>query len=342
VSPRTRISDVARLAGVAPSTVSAVLNDVSGARVKDSTRERVRRAADELGYAPNALARGLRTRRSGTLALISDVIATTPYAGQLIQGAQDAAWEAGHVLMVVNTGGDAAIERRAMAVLRQQQVGGVLWATMSHRVVPAPVPPHGTPLVLLDARDEASVVPSVVPDEEAGARAAVAELAAHGHRRIGFVLDRNDSPASEGRTAGYRAALAERGLPVEDALVARAQSDSTGGEAAAGVLLDRPDPPTAIFAFTDQMAVGVYHAAAARRLRIPADLSVVGFDDLAVLAQELRPGLSSVALPHYAMGEIAAATLLRLVEDPAAEVPAVQRVPTRIVRRASVGPAPRA
>jgi LacI family transcriptional regulator len=340
VSPRIRISDVARRAGVAPSTVSAVLNEVSGARVKDSTRERVRQAADELGYAPNALARGLRTRRSGTLAFISDVIATTPYAGQLIQGAQDTAWAAGHVLMVVNTGGDPAIENRALAVLRQQQVAGVLWATMSHRVVPAPVPPHGTPLVLLDAQDGTGTVPSVIPDEEAGARAAVAELAGHGHRRIGFVLDREDSPASAGRTAGYRAALAERGLPVEDALVARARSCSAGGEEAAGLLLDRPDPPTAIFAFTDQMAVGVYHAAAARGLRIPGDLSVVGFDDLAVLAQELRPGLSSIALPHYAMGQTAAATLLRLVEDPDAKVPAVQRVDTRIVRRGSVGPAP--
>jgi LacI family transcriptional regulator len=341
VSPRVRISDVARLAGVAPSTVSAVLNDVTGARVADGTRERVRRAADELGYAPNALARGLRTRRSGTLALISDVIATTPYAGQLIQGAQDAAWAAGHVLMVINTGGDPAIERRAVAVLRQQQVAGVLWATMSHRVVSAPVPPQGTPLVLLDARDEGGAVPSVIPDEEAGARAAVAELAEHGHRRIGFVLDREDSPASMGRTAGYRAALAERGLPAGDALVARAASSSAGGEEAAGALLDGPEPPTAIFAFTDQMAVGVYHAAEARGLRIPADLSVVGFDDLAVLAQELRPGLSSIALPHYAMGETAAATLLRLVEDPDAEVPAVQRVDTRVVRRGSVGPAPR-
>ncbi|MFH5822926.1 LacI family DNA-binding transcriptional regulator [Georgenia sp. AZ-5] len=339
---RARIKEVAELAGVSPSTVSVVLNDVPGARVKTATRERVQAAARELGYLPNGLARGLRTRRSGILALISDVIATTPYAGQLIQGAQEAAWEAGYLLMLVDTGGDSELERSAIRALRQQQVAGVLYATMYHRHVEVPELLTGLPVVLLDARPARGYVPAVVPDEEAGARTAVAALADHGHRRIGFVLDRNDGPAVTGRLAGYRAELDARGLPRDDTLVVRATSSSAGGREAVAALLDLPQPPTAVFAFNDEMAVGAYHAAEDRGLRIPRDLSVVGFDDLYVVAREMRPGLTTVALPHRAMGAVAARSLLRLVSDPAAAVPPLQLVDCPLVRRGSVAEAPTA
>ncbi|MEE6274165.1 LacI family DNA-binding transcriptional regulator [Georgenia wangjunii] len=338
---RPRIKDVAERAGVAPSTVSVVLNDVTSVRVTDATRERVQRAAAELGYVPNGLARGLRTRRSRTVAFISDVIATTPYAGQLIQGAQDTAWKAGYLLMLVNTGGDAELEQHAIRALRQQQAGGVLYATMYHRLIELPALLESVPVVLLDAAPASGQRPHVVPDEEAGARTAVVELAEHGHRRIGFVLDVGDSPAARGRLRGYHAALEEYGVHPDPSWVVRGASDSDGGEAAASRLLDRADRPTAIFAFNDQMAIGVYHAAAARGLRIPEDLSVVGFDDLYVLAREMRPGLTTVALPHYAMGELATQTLLGLVEHPLEPAPGGQLVPCPIVRRGSVGPLPR-
>lgn len=337
---RPRIKDVAELAGVAPSTVSVILNDVPGARVNAATRERVRAAARELGYLPNGLARGLRTRRSGILALVSDVIATTPYAGQLIQGAQEAAWEAGYLLLLVDTGGDDALERSAIRALRQQQVAGVLYATMYHRHVEVPDLLEGLPVVLLDARPSRGDLPSVVPDEEAGARTAVGTLADHGHRRIGFVLDRNDGPAAAGRLAGYRAELAARGLAWDETLVVRAASSSAGGQEAVGTLLDLPEPPTAVFAFNDEMAVGAYHAAEDRGLRVPEDLSVVGFDDLYVLAREMRPGLTTVALPHRAMGAAAVRSLLQLVTDPTAAVPSLQLIACPLVRRGSVAPAP--
>ncbi|HLT82712.1 MAG TPA: LacI family DNA-binding transcriptional regulator, partial [Phototrophicaceae bacterium] len=196
---KPRIRDVAELAGVAPSTVSVVLNDTAGARVAGSTRDRVRAAAAELGYAPNSLARGLRTQRSETLAFIGDVIATTPYAGELIQGAQEAAWEAGYLLMVVNTGGDARLEERAVQALRQQQVEGALYATMYHRAVTVPDVLRGLPTVLLDARPVAGEATFVVPDEQTGAEDAVEELVRHGHRRIGFVRDLHDGPAVDRR-----------------------------------------------------------------------------------------------------------------------------------------------
>ena len=336
---RPRIRDVAELAGVAPSTVSVVLNDTAGARVAYDTRERVRAAAEQLGYAPNSLARGLRTQRSSTLAFISDVIATTPYAGQLIQGAQEAAWGAGYLLMLVNTGGDTALEEHAVRALRQQQVAGALYATMYHRVVSLPPVLDGLPTVLLDSRPADGETTFVVPDEQQGAETAVEELVTQGHRRIGFVRDRNDGPAVDRRLRGYQEVLARHGLAADPALVVREESGSAGGERAAGVLLDSAEPPTAIFAFNDQMAIGVYRAAAARGVRIPDDLSVIGFDDLYVVSAELTPGLTTMALPHREMGRVAARALLAELDgaDPVGE----QLVACPVVRRGSVGPAPR-
>ncbi len=335
---RPRIRDVAELAGVAPSTVSVVLNDTEGARVAGSTRDRVRAAAAELGYAPNSLARGLRTQRSGTLAFIGDVIATTPYAGELIQGAQEAAWEAGYLLIVVNTGGDTALERHAIDALRQQQVDGALYATMYHRSVGVPGALGGLPTVLLDSRPSAGGFTFVVPDEQGGAEAAVEELVAHGHRRVGFIRDLHDGPAVDRRLRGYQERLAAHGLDTEPELVVLERSDSAGGDRAAGVLLDSPRPPSAIFAFNDQMAIGVYRAAAARGVRIPEDLSVIGFDDLYVVSSELTPGLTTMALPHREMGRLAARSLIAELDgaDPAGEL----LVHCPIVRRGSVGPAP--
>ena len=341
MTPRVGIKDVARLAGVSASTVSVILNQVEGARVSEATRSRVEEAARQLGYSPNGLARGLRTQRSQTIGLVSDVIATTPYAGQLIQGAQDAAWREGYLLMLVNTGGDEDLERHAIATLLQRQVDGILLATMYHRSIDVPPALQGIPLVVLDARPTGGVAPYVIPDERKGAMTAVRELGAHGHRRIGLALDDRDSPAGRGRLEGYREALAEYGIEDDPALVVRASSDSSGGERAGALLLDRPDPPSAIFAFNDQMAVGVYRTAAERGLRIPEDLSVVGFDDLFLIGRELSPGLTTVALPHYAMGEIAADVLLAHIvsgqQAPAGPI----LVDCPLVRRGSVGPAVR-
>ena len=333
---KARISDVAALAGVAPSTASAALTDAAGARIRESTRKRVREAARELGYTPNTVARSLRTQRSNTIAFISDVIATTPYAGQLIQGAQDAAWDAGYLLMLVNTGGDRSLERHAINALKQQQIDGVLYSTMYHRAVDIPEELTGLPVVLLDARPASGDHAYVVPDEYGGACAAVAEIIRHGHERIAFILDERDGPAASGRLAGFEDTLKRHGLAADPALIVRTQSDSRGGEAAAHRLLDADAPPTAIFAFNDQMAIGVYRAVAERDLRIPRDLSVMGFDDLYVISSELTPGLTTMALPHYEMGREAARQLIAAVAAPGTASAGEIRVPCPLVRRASI------
>lgn len=330
-------------AGVAVSTVSAVLNGVVSARVSDSTRARVTAAATRLNYRPNGLARGLRTQRSQTLALLGDHIATTPYAGRIILGAQEQASQRGFVLMLYTTGGDPEVEQREIRTLLQHQVDGVLYATMYHRRVELPPELAGVPVVLLDATCPDPGVSSVVPDEHGGALEAVRELLRHGHRRIGFVTNVDDVPATAGRLRGYRDALAEAGLPYEEDLVRADVSETPGGYRTALPLLRRADRPTAVFAYNDRMAMGVYRAAHEVGLTIPGDLSVVSFDNQEIIADGVYPGLTTMALPHYEMGAWAVERLVGWILDPAAEPapPAVHEVlPCPIVRRDSVGPAP--
>ncbi|MDF3143440.1 MULTISPECIES: LacI family DNA-binding transcriptional regulator [unclassified Streptomyces] len=321
---RIGIKDVAAAAGVSTATVSHILNGVEGKRASAETRQRVLRVADELGYAPNGLARGLRLRRSQTIGFVSDEIATTPHASRTILGAQEAAAAEGLVLLLVNTSGDAELERTSIEMLLQRQVDGVLYAAMYHRNVRVPESLGSTPTVLLDARSEDPAIPFVVPDEVQGGYTAVRELIDHGHRRIGMTVQTVDVPARQGRLEGYRKALAEVGVPYDPSLVAAETAVSFGttagdvdaGYRAARRLLTAEQRPTALFCFNDRMAAGAYRAAAELGLSIPGDLSVIGFDNQELVCEVVHPALSTVQLPHYEMGARAVAQLLALTKTP--------------------------
>jgi LacI family transcriptional regulator len=344
VKPRPTIQDVAAHAGVSVTTVSHVLNRVEKARVKDATRRRVEDAAALLGYAPNGLARGLRRQRSQTLALLSDRIATTPFAGGIILGAQEKAAQLGWVLMLYSTGEDSELEAREIRTLLQHQVDGVLYATWYHRRVSVPVMLAHVPVVLLDCTSDDPGLASVVPDEYGSGYNATQELIRHGHRRIGFVTNIEDVPATSGRMRGYRDALDEAGIPVEERLIAVDVSETAGGYRTALQLLTGPERPTAIFSYNDRMAMGVYRAAREIGLDIPKDLSVVSIDNQEIIADGLYPGLTTMALPHYEMGAWAVQHLIdRLGTFRADSVQTQQHVtlPCPIIRRGSVAAPPR-
>ena len=335
---RPRISDVAAAAGVSVTTVSLVLNDVES-RISETTRRRVREAADAVGYAPSSVARSLRTRQTRTVGLISDQIATTPFAGRMLAGAQDAARENDHLVIFVDTGGDEEVERDAISALRAQQVDAMIYACMWHRVVEVPESlPAGS--VFLDCRPVHGGFPSVVPADREGGYAAARVLIEAGHRRIAY-LDTVDPPIASGlREEGYVQALTEAGIAIDPALHVRGETTASGGREAADRLLDLPDDqrPTGIFCFNDRMAVGVYLAAHARGLRIPDDLSVVGYDDQLLVAAEQDPPLTTVALPHYEMGRWAMEVALGVRAD--GDSDATHRMECPVIRRDSVGPPP--
>lgn len=310
------IKDVAVAAGVSVTTVSHVLNDVAYARVSPKTRDIVKETAARLGYGPNRLARALRTQHTGMLGLISEEIATTPHAGRIILGADEAARARGYNLMIINISSTASPESREADVeaLLERQVDGILYATMYHREVTLPAGLKRVPAVLVDADSLSGPFTSVVPDEEGGARAAVQSLLDAGHTRIGFLNNTDDVPATRDRLRGFRETLSNAGLDGDGAPVESELSEAEGGYVAGRRMLQGPDRPTGLFCYNDRMAMGAYRAAAELGLRIPEDLSVVGFDDQELIAANLYPGLTTVALPHYEMGAWAAESLIDAIE----------------------------
>ncbi len=307
------------MAGVSVTTVSHVLNDTPHMRVSEQTRARVRQAAKTLGYGPNRAAQALRTNRSGLIGLLSEEIATTPHAGRIILGAQNTARAHDLTLVIINTEREpsGSSHKDDVQVLIDRQVEAVLYATMYHRQVSLPPNLKGVPVVLIDSTDRAGVVPSVVPDEVGGAIAAVTHLIEAGHRRIGFLNNDDDVPATHERLVGFRQALREHDIPIDEKMIVQAPSETLPGYALAREVLARPDRPTALFCYNDRMAMGAYRAAAELGLDIPHDLSIVGFDNQELIAANLFPGLTTVALPHYEMGAWAVETLVHLLRDEA-------------------------
>ena len=337
---RVGIRDVSKAAGVSVTTVSHALSETHRWRVSAETRQHVREVAARLGYAPNRLASALRNQRSYLLGLVSDQVASTPYAGEMILGAQDAAYERGWVLLLVDSGGNRGLEQRQLNTLLQHQVDGIVYAKMYHQEIHVPdYVQSGTPVVLLDAFDAEGRLSSVVPDEVGAARTAVKELTDAGHRRIGFINNADDIPATAGRLQGYREGLAAAGIEFDPALVTRQPPDVRGGREGAQKLLGREARPTALFCFHDHQAFGAYEAVRALGLGIPEDISVVSIDNFEIISDALWPGLTSVGLPHYGMGQWAVSRLLDEIDDPErASVPEQIRFDCPIVRRGSVAP----
>lgn len=329
-------ADVAKKAGVSGSTVSRVLSG-RDAGIPEVTRRRVLEAAKGMNYRRNAIAAGLRLKTTDTIGFISDVIATTPHAGAMVQGAQDAAWDHGKLLLLVNTGGDPEVEARAIHAMLDRQVDGLIYATMYHQYRDVPSLLEYVPSVLLDVQSPLSQQPSVLPDEYSAAHAATTYLLSLGHRSIGFVNSNADIPAARERRAGYLAALLDADIACGEDLMISDIDEYDGGARCATTLLARPDPPTALYCFNDRMAAGVLRAARRLGVRVPEDLSVVGTDNQELVALMTEPPLTTFQLPHYEMGRRAVEELIGLVPGASARVVAV---PLTLVERSSAGRRP--
>ncbi|MFI7467412.1 LacI family DNA-binding transcriptional regulator [Nonomuraea sp. NPDC049646] len=311
---RVTLADVARRAGLSTTAASRVLNGREGTRLSEDARRRVLAAASELGYRPNVAARSLRTHKTATIALISDTVATTRFAGGMIRGALDAARERDHVLLIAETQGDPDLERDVIDAMLHRQVDGVIYAAMYSRHLAVPPPLLSVRTVLLNATS-AHRLPSVLPGEEDAGYAVAAALIAHGHRRIA-VLGRTES-VERGPHRALAAGLRLRGI--RRALTGQRLRLSTGeqtadwevesGYAGMHALLRRPNRPSGVICMNDRLAFGAYQAAAEARCTVPGDISIVSFDD-EPMAAWMRPGLTTAALPHEDMGRLAAELLL--------------------------------
>ncbi len=327
------LRDVAELAGVSSATVSLVVNKKKNARIGPETQLRVLEAINQLGYRANALAKNLAKGSSRFIGLVADGVATTPFAGQIIHGAQDEAWKHGFVLLVANTEGDGEVEKDAIAMMLEHKVRGILYSTWFHRPAEVPAALRETDFVLVNCFSPALDSPAVVPDEVQGGQSATEVLLRKGHRRIAFINATTPAPARDGRLQGYRKALESAGIPFDGGLVFEAYPDQEGGYGAAERLLSLG--VTAVFCYNDRMAMGLYDALIRRGMSVPEDMAVVGFDNQEVIAAHLRPPLSTVGLPHYELGA-AGVRLLLGIGTPAGQD--VLKIECPVVERDSAGP----
>ncbi len=333
---RITMKDVAERAGVSQTTVSFILNEVPNANIPEETRERVWDAIKELKYRPNALARGLRTQRTQTIGFVSDDVAISSFAAEIIAGAQVTAWAHDKLLLLVNTNGNRVLIEDAIEMLLERQVDGIIYATMYHRVAQPSTALYEIPSVLLDSYMEDRSLPSVVPDEVQGGRRATEFLLHKAHRRIGFINNADPIPAAVGRLEGYQQALASYEVPFDESLVLRETSDASGGYRATLKIMQRSERPSALFCFNDRVAMGAYQALCHLGLSIPGDIAVIGFDNQEVIAAYLYPPLTTIQLPHYQMGQWAVNYLIYHSGTTDREPPIQHRIECPLVERASV------
>jgi LacI family transcriptional regulator len=334
---RITITAIAKAAGVSVPTVSRVVNGRSD--VSPQTRQRVEQLLREHGYRRQAT-----TRRRATARLVDLVFndLDSPWAVEILRGVEDVGHAAGIGTVI------SAIHRRSTSTrqwlqnVRERATDGVILVlTDLAQPVHAELRQLGVPVVVVDPIGASDLdVPTIGATNWAGGMRATEHLIALGHRRIGFIEGPPRLLCSRARLDGYRAALEAAGIGVDRQLVREGDFYHESGFAGGAALLDLADPPTAIFASSDQMAFGVYEAVRRRGLRVPDDVSVVGFDDL----PEVRwssPPLTTVRQPLTEMGRLAARTVLRLAEGEGVESAGVELATELVVRESTARPTER-
>ena len=290
---RTTMEDVAREAGVSRTTVYFVLNNRDDARIAPETRERVQHVAAELGYRPHGGARALASRRSALIGLVSEIV-TSPFGAATIRGIQDTVRRAGYTLFIVPSSTETTTDSEAFETLLKSRVEGIIYATGWNCRVRMPA----------QARD------------------------------IGVIeLDPKDGEAAPGRRVGCRTYLEQAGIPWSTVHVAVGHGTTRGGYAAAARLLTDHPWLTGLVCGNDRMALGAYDAIRAQGLRVREDVAVIGIDDQELIADQVHPALTTIALPFEEMGRVAVSHLLTLMRG--GEVPDETLLPGQIIRRCS-------
>ncbi|GAA2107599.1 LacI family DNA-binding transcriptional regulator [Actinomadura alba] len=310
------LRDVAEAAGVHATTASRALNPKAQQLVNAETVRRVRRAAEELGYQPNPIARSLKTSKSSTVGLVIPDL-TNPLFPPIVRGIENVLESAGYSALIVNTDNDPQRERALIESLRSRQVEGLIIATalLDHPLLQQ-LQQQDVKIVLINRRIENLRMPFVVGDDATGIGLAVKHLAALGHTRIAHLAGPQTTSTGVVRSRAFRHAVRDNGLEEDPALIVEcAHWSEEDGAGAMRELLDRGTRATAVVAGNDLIALGCYDVFADRDISCPEDVSVVGFNDMPFL-DKLRPPLTTVGVPHHELGAEAARMLLDSIDEP--------------------------
>jgi LacI family transcriptional regulator len=328
------VLDVAKRAGVAPITVSRVINN-SG-YISQATRERVEAAVKELGYVPNTLARGLRSKQTKTLALVVTDI-TNPYFTLMARGVEDAAGASDYTVVYCNTDESEAKEDKYANILAQRQVDGVLLVPACGNVKTIKfLLSNDINVVALDRRISGVKIDSVRSDSEDGAYRLIKLLIGLGHKRIAMITGPKDVSTSVDRVAGYQRALIESGLRDNEQVYHGAFIQQSGYEFTKQAMTQSPRP-TAIFGANNFIAIGIIKALRDLRVNVSGEVSVVAFDDFPE-SMLVAPFLTFAEQPAYEMGRIATELLLKRISGELTGGHQKLILPTQIIERGSTGP----
>jgi LacI family transcriptional regulator len=323
------MKEVAKLAGVSVATVSRVLNNKPN--VSPELRSKVLEAVQELNYQRNRVARSLRVRTSQIIGLIiSDI--QNPFFTSVVRGVEDVAYDHGYTLLLCNSDEDPAKERLYIDTMLAERVAGVIVSPVAEVDNYSSVPLRaGVPIVAMDRRMRDLDVDTVVVNNVEGAYRAVSHLIELGNHRIGFIGGPSQTTTGKERQEGYKRALAEHGIKLDQGLIRIGDFKQDSGYQRACELLEMDDPPMAIFAANNLMTLGALNAIHEKGLNIPRDIAIVGFDDMA-WAPSLNPPLTAVAQPTYELGCTAADLLLQRIADKGREIVEMKLEPILIIR----------
>lgn len=307
------IYDIAAKLGVSTATVSRAINGTG--RVSEETRLKVKAAIEEMGYQPNHIARTLTTKHSRIIGLIIADI-TNPFYPAVARGVLDVCHANGYDVLLCNTDGNSSLVRRYVANLCQKQVDGIILQAFTPKdlEVIESIQKAGIETVLI-SNPNGKRITAVYTDESTGAYLATKHLIDIGHQRIAFLSGSKGSSVTIRRFEGYKKALQEAGLSLSEEYVFYGEFNQTGGELMAQKLLETKTCPSAIFAANDLIALGVIQCLEKKRIRIPDDMALIGFDDIEA-ARLVRPRLTTIANSKYELGQTAAQLLISHIHDP--------------------------
>ncbi|EJL6472564.1 substrate-binding domain-containing protein [Vibrio cholerae] len=324
------MKDIARLAGVSTSTVSHVIN--KSRFVSDEIAERVNNAAQQLNYAPSALARSLKMNRTKTIGMLVTT-STNPFFGEVVKGVERSCYHQGYNLILCNTEGDNQRMKASINTLLQKRVDGLLLmcSTLEGERLDVFDRYPDIPIVVMDWGPILFASDKIQDNSLQGGYMAAKHLIECGHKEIGCITGPLIRHQAQMRYEGYKRALAEAGIAMNPDWIVESDFECEGGHQAFEKLYQRGKLPSALFVSNDMMAMGVIQAASQRGLRIPDDLSLIGYDDVHI-AKFMTPALTTIHQPKYRLGKAAVDTLLYRLENPDTTAQVVQLEPTLVVR----------
>jgi LacI family transcriptional regulator len=332
---KATITDVARVAKVSIQTVSAVVNRKPG--ISEPTRERVLQAIEQLQYRPNGIASSLRAQKSHTIGVVIPTI-TNPFFPEFVRGAEDAASGKGYSIFLCNADEDTEKEIQYLRLLQRHRVAGILISYVSGPAFSEPVltelASHHLPIACLGTAQPGRGIVSLRVSESEITRVATQHLLELGHRRISFITPPPSKYIAQMRIDGYKRALIDAGLPIRPEYLVDGGFDLRDGLRGAEKLLSLRHPPTAVVAANDLVAIGVISTLKKHGRRVPADLSIVGIDDIQ-MASLLDPPLTTISQPIYEMGRQGMENILLRIQNPQLDTSEIMFATQLIIRKST-------